>query len=52
MKYKCALCGQNAEFLNAVAISTYITNTGAYLYMIAVCSIDSALQTCWVVVRA
>jgi hypothetical protein len=43
MKYMCALCGQNAEFLNAEATGTYNTNTGAYHYAIPVCSIDSVL---------
>jgi hypothetical protein len=52
MKHVCALCGQNAEFLNAEAIGSYISNTGAYHYMTPVCSIDSVFRTCWVMVRA
>jgi hypothetical protein len=48
----CALCGQNAEFLNAEAIGLYITNTVAYHYVTPVCSIDSVFQTCRVMVRA
>jgi hypothetical protein len=52
MKYMCALCGQNAEFLNAEGIGTYITNTDAYHYMTPVCSVDSVFQTSWMMVRA